>query len=64
MSLQEIRENSYNLNITRYVITAKEEEPINLAEVHTEVITAEQKIQEAKVRHNSFFIELELPPFP
>jgi len=62
VELEEIRENSYNLNITRYVSTAKEEEPIDLAEVHTEVITAEKKIQEAQARHNSFLIELGLPP--
>lgn len=36
-SLREVAENDYNLNIPRYVDTFEEEEPIDLAEVTTEI---------------------------
>ena len=64
VELEEIRENNYDLNITRYVSTAKEEEPIDLKEVYIEVTTAEKKIQVARARHNSYLGELGLPPLP
>ena len=64
VKLEEIKENNYNLNITRYVSTTKEEEPVDLALTHTELASAEKKIQEATSRHNSFLKELGLAPLP
>ena len=36
-SMQEIKENDYNLNISRYVDTFEEEEPVNIAEVKANI---------------------------
>lgn len=44
-SLDEIRENEYNLNIPRYVNTFEEEEPIDLEEVVKELEKLEEKIK-------------------
>ncbi|MEM6552586.1 MAG: type I restriction-modification system subunit M [Planctomycetota bacterium] len=57
-------ENDYNLNISRYVSTAKPEEPVDLDEVHAELTTIEQDIQAAKDQHNGYLQELGLPPLP
>ncbi|MDE2675319.1 MAG: type I restriction-modification system subunit M [Paracoccaceae bacterium] len=64
VGMDEIRENGYNLNITRYVSTAREEEQVDLSETHSDVAEAEKKIQEASSRHNIFLQELGLPPLP
>nr|WP_286263155.1 N-6 DNA methylase [Coprobacter fastidiosus] len=37
VSMCEIIDNDYNLNISRYVSIAKEEIPVNLAEVHKQL---------------------------
>lgn len=44
-SLEEIKENDYNLNIPRYVDTFEEEEPIDLTVVVTELKAIENEIQ-------------------
>jgi type I restriction enzyme M protein len=44
-SLDEIRENDYNLNIPRYVDTFEEEEPVDLDEVVKELETIEKEIK-------------------
>ena len=64
VEMAEIRENGYNLNITRYVSIAEEEKPVDLAETHKVVTVAEMKIQEAKSKHNSYLKELGLTPLP
>ncbi len=64
VSLEEIEKNGYNLNISRYVSTASEEEEINLGAVHEELQALEKKIASAKDRHNQFLKELGLPPLP
>ncbi|WP_312283448.1 type I restriction-modification system subunit M [Candidatus Igneacidithiobacillus taiwanensis] len=61
VAMREIEENGYNLNISRYVSTAKPEEEIDLQAVHRELQEIEQSIQEAKERHNGFLRELGLP---
>jgi type I restriction enzyme M protein len=61
ISLEEVAENDYNLNISRYVSTAINEEIIDLKAVNEELITLEQKAQEATKRHNQFLQELGLP---
>jgi len=64
VSINEIRDNDYNLNITRYVSTAKPEEPIDIEEVHNELMQIEEKLKEAKQKHNKFLKELGLKLLP
>ncbi len=58
----EIKTNDYNLNISRYVSTAKEEKIIDLKAVNKELIDADKKAKEALDKHNRFLKELGLPP--
>ena len=62
--MEEIEKNGYNLNISRYVSTAPEEEIVNLEEVQKELEKIEEDIQKAKVRHNQFLQELGLKLIP
>ncbi|MDR2364308.1 MAG: type I restriction-modification system subunit M [Zoogloeaceae bacterium] len=64
VGMEEIEKNDFNLNISRYVSTAEAEEEIILATVHAELLAAEQKIAEAKERHNQYLAELGLPLLP
>ena len=59
--MEEIEENAYNLNISRYVSIAKEEEKIDLHAVNEQLIGIEEKINEAREKHNKFLEELGLP---
>lgn len=60
VSMEEIRQNKYNLNISRYVSLAPEEEIVDLAEVKRELDKIELDISEAKKKHNQFLRELGL----
>ena len=64
VSMQEIIDNDYNLNISRYVSTAEAEEKIDLSAVHAELLRIEQDMAGAKARHNAFLAELGLAPLP
>ena len=64
VGLAEIAANDYNLNISRYVSTAEAEATIDLAAVHADLVAAEDRITEAKQRHNQFLAELGLPLLP
>jgi type I restriction enzyme M protein len=64
VSTREIKENGYNLNISRYVSTSAEEAIIDLAEVKGELDKIENTINEAKAKHNQFLKELGLPELP
>jgi type I restriction enzyme M protein len=64
VGMDEIRKNEMNLNISRYVRTGEPEAEIDLAAVHRELVTIEEKIRKAKEKHNSFLRELGLPPLP
>jgi type I restriction enzyme M protein len=64
VSLKEIEQNDFNLNITRYVNTAKSEPEVDLAQVHTEITELTAKIAAARARHNAFLKELGLPELP
>ena len=61
VTLEEIKNNDYNLNISRYVSTASVEEPIDLVEVSKELEKIESDIRKAKESHNKFLRELGLP---
>lgn len=61
VSMAEIEENNFNLNISRYVSNLAEEESIDLMEVKNNLDSIEDKISEAKAKHNQFLKELGLP---
>ena len=61
VSMEEIEKNGYNLNISRYVSTAAEEEIIDLVDVKKTLDSIERDINEAKAKHNQFLRELRLP---
>lgn len=61
VSMEEIEKNDYNLNISRYVSTAKEEEPVDLKAVNEKLIAVEEEIRNARETHNKFLEELGLP---
>ena len=60
VSMEEIEKNDFNLNISRYVSTAKPEPIIDLEEVHTKLVDVEKKIKISREEHNSYLRELGL----
>ena len=64
VSMDEIKENDYNLNISRYVSTAKPEKIIDLNEVHIQLGKIEKKSKTARDKHNAFLKELGLDLLP
>ncbi|MCC5823410.1 MAG: N-6 DNA methylase [Planctomycetes bacterium] len=64
VSMDEIKTNDYNLNISRYVSTAQAEVEIDLEATHKELVAIEKEIREAKDRHNKFLKELGLNTLP
>ena len=58
--MREIKDNGYNLNISRYVNLSKEEEKIDLSEVHRQLVATEKKIEATRQKHNDFLKELGL----
>ncbi len=60
ISMEEIAENDYNLNISRYVSTQKPEEQIDLKEVNQELKEIEWRIEKSRKEHNEFLKELGL----
>jgi len=62
--MNEIIDNDYNLNISRYVSLAEAEQEVDLKAVHEELVKIESEISVAKNRHNAFLAELGLPPLP
>jgi type I restriction enzyme M protein len=64
ISIERIREEGYNLNISRYISTAMPESEIDLAAIHGVLETIENTIQRATIKHNQFLEELGLPPLP
>jgi type I restriction enzyme M protein len=62
VTMDEIIKNEFNLNISRYVSTSQEEEPIDLLEVNKKLVEIEKDINKARETHNQFLKELGLPP--
>ncbi len=60
VSMAEIAENDYNLNITRYVSNAKEDEKVDLAQVNARLVDIEKRIAKARAEHNKYLKELGL----
>jgi type I restriction enzyme M protein len=57
-SLEEIRENDFNLNIPRYVDTFEEEEPIDIEAAQEEIEGLEGELAEIQIRIRSYLQEL------
>ncbi|WP_419601086.1 HsdM family class I SAM-dependent methyltransferase, partial [Thiolapillus sp.] len=64
VSMEEIEENGFNLNISRYVSTALPEPQIDLDEVFETLQTLKNKRAVAQERRNSYLKALGLPPLP
>jgi type I restriction enzyme M protein len=60
VSMDEIEKNDFNLNISRYVSTAKPEVKIDLQEVNKELKNIEKSASKALKEHNHFLKELGL----
>ncbi|MBK9247182.1 MAG: type I restriction-modification system subunit M [Ignavibacteria bacterium] len=61
VSMEEIEKNGYNLNISRYVSTTKDEIRIDLGEVNNRMKSINEIIQTNTDKHNEFLRELGLP---
>ena len=61
VSMAEIEENDFNLNITRYVSTAKPEEKVDLKQVNDDLRRVEKELAGRTDRVNQFLQELNLP---
>jgi type I restriction enzyme M protein len=64
VSMEEIEKNDFNLNISRYVSTAKPEEKVDLFAVNEKLSELENSIVDATKKHNKFLEELGLPLLP
>ncbi|MBP7557191.1 MAG: type I restriction-modification system subunit M [Chitinophagaceae bacterium] len=62
VSLKEIESNGYNLNISRYVSTSKDEAKVDLKAVNEKLISINASIKSNTDKHNEFLRELGLPP--
>ena len=62
VSLKEIHENDYNLNITRYVSLAQEEAQIDLEANHALLTSIDADIADAKAKLNVYLKELGFQP--
>ena len=62
--MDEIEDKDFNLNISRYVSTAKPEVAIDLSATHQELVDIEKQIRESTAKHNAFLKELGLSPLP
>lgn len=61
VSMKEIAENDYNLNITRYVSISKEEEEIDMLVVSEQLKECDKKIESSQKKLNEYLKELGLP---
>lgn len=59
-TLDEIKENDYNLNIPRYVDTFEEEEPVDMDEVKNNITNIKQELQQVEVQMEKYLKELGL----
>ena len=62
--MAEIADNDHNLNISRYISLAKEEETVDLGKVHGNLEEINKRIDEATERHNDFLEQLGLSKLP
>ena len=58
VTLEKIKENDYNLNISRYISTAKPEKKIDLKEVNKSLKDIQKDIKKYTDEYNRFLKEL------
>lgn len=64
VSMERIAEEGYNLNISRYISTAVEEEEIKLSDANRALVEIEKQVRTATSAHNTFLKELGLSLLP
>ena len=64
VEMDEIKANDYNLNITRYVSTAKPEVMIDLSATHKGLVEIEEQVRESTAKHNAYLKEIGLSSLP
>ena len=64
ISLDEIKSNDYNLNISRYISTSEPEKQIDLLVTNQQLQSIAKQIKQSKDVHNAFLRELGLPELP
>lgn len=64
VSMEEIEKNEFNLNISRYVSTAKAERQIDIKDVNKRLVDIEKDIIKYTQEHNKFLEELGLDLLP
>lgn len=64
VSMAEIEQEGFNLNISRYISTATAEAEVDLVATHKALLEIEQKAGDATRRHNAFLKELGLTEIP
>jgi len=60
VSMEEIKKNGYNLNISRYVSTAEDEVQIDLKEVNEKLTSINERIEIKTKEHNEYLKQLKL----
>jgi type I restriction enzyme M protein len=64
VGMEEIEQNDFNLNISRYVSTAEAEPDIDLAAVNAQLIEISKRVEQYSEAHNAFLRQLGLPSIP
>lgn len=64
VTMEEIEEKGFNLDVAKYVNTAEAEKEIDLHATNAELTKLEGKIKAAKQTHNVFLNEMDLPILP
>lgn len=64
VGMDEVKKNDFKLNISCYVSAAGDEEEIDLAALHGELVALDQEIKMATQQHNEYLKELGLPLLP
>jgi type I restriction enzyme M protein len=59
-TIEEIKENDYNLNIPRYVDTFEEEEPVDMEAVKQNIANIKQELQEVEAQMEKYLKDLGL----
>ncbi len=59
-TLEEIKENDYNLNIPRYIDTFEEEELVDMSQVKENIQNTKQELAEVEEQMEKYYQELEL----
>lgn len=64
VEMDEIRDRDFNLNISRYVSTAKQEVAIDLSGTQKELVEIEKQIRDSTAKHNEYLKQLGLSLLP